>query len=186
MNTLPDGVASPEEFAERMHQIVLALSVASIGNSVDILEACVRHHVTSPLEVLSRLQQSVESEPVRRAVGAFLAPTLLAELQSWLGVMAGEAIYGLVEMAASEGDLTGIVEIIDRIAPTALPPLRTFLQTQQDYRERHAQLVKAIASEGMEAIVSFGYIEKTKEAKSAMHEAYRHLTEKVVHPDRTQ
>lgn len=172
----PPPAMSAEKLAERLANLTLALGVAFVEGSVEVIEGALPEAPLSTDRVIELLDDRLETDS--RARAAFARDFSLAmesELRSVFGYEVGSLVWTRI---GPPDESRPIVATAGRARETALSihlPLAQYDATYREWRYRHARLIEAIATEGMESITAFRYAEKHEEARARLQTALRRL-----------
>jgi len=145
--------------------MILALSVAHIETSVGILEALMSEGRPTTDEVLRRLIDELEKNSALHEKYRSAMPSALRdELRAQFGAHAGDAVSHVLS-----ADLRDVVPSLPRICADLYEPLASFVTAQKNSRACQAELVHAIAEQGIETITAFQYVERVRSTRDAVH-----------------
>lgn len=170
------SIETVSDFQSQVKNLILALSVAHIESSVDVLEALIKDGRPTADATLEKLAEELEGKPhLREAFRANFGSALSEELQSVFGTFAGEAIFARLSAPCEIGDLRGLIENLEPVCREIYQPLVNFYEAQSHSRACHAELVRAIAESGIETITAFHFVDRVRSARAATDAALMKL-----------
>lgn len=171
-----ETISDLEDFKTQVQNLILALSVAHIESSVDVLEDLIKGGRPTAAATLERLAEELETKPeLREAFRLKFGDALSEELQVVFGTFAGEAIFTRVSDSCTDGNLRRLIGTLGDACVEIHRPLIEFYEAQKHSRTCHAELVRAIAESGIETITAFHFVDRVRTARAATDAALTKL-----------
>lgn len=165
--------SSAADLETQLKNLILALSVAHIETSVEILESLMREGRPTTDGVLQRLIDELDkNSAMKEKYERELPRALEDELHARFGTHAGDAVSHAL---SRWGGLREILRSLVRVCAEIYEPLASFVAAQKNSRACQAELVHAIAEKGIETITAFKYVEKVRSTRDAAHEELMRL-----------
>lgn len=164
------------EFREAVGNLFIALAVAHIGDSIDVLARCFCEGRKTGDEVVAALALELAGDASRREkfTGQFEA-SFKNEILHRLGHRAGLIVFEKLIGSMRGRDLAAMRDSLLATCHTLHRPLVDYLAAQEEVSRHSERLIRAIADQGIESIDAFKMIENLRVARTRAEAALARL-----------